>query len=154
MSKGWIGVDLDRTLAHHAEGTGAPIPGEPIGPMVERVKRWLAAGHDVRIFTARGQDQITGGMSPTEGLSWPESNWLQRSFIEQWCLRHLGQVLLITNCKDLHLWCLFDDRAVHVFPNAGELAPSGIPEELRDPPGPPCRLTSWVSWCPCHGWCL
>jgi hypothetical protein len=18
----------------------------------------------------------------------------------------------------------------------------------------PCRLTSWVNWCPCHGWCL
>jgi len=27
MSKGWIGVDMDRTLAHHAEGTGAPVPG-------------------------------------------------------------------------------------------------------------------------------
>jgi hypothetical protein len=24
----------------------------------------------------------------------------------------------------------------------------GAPSKL------PCRLTSWVNWCPCHGWCL
>ena len=50
---GWIGVDLDGTLAHYDEFRGDDYVGEPIEPMVERVKQWLDEGKDVRIFTAR-----------------------------------------------------------------------------------------------------
>jgi hypothetical protein len=43
MSYGWIGVDLDRTLAHRSddESFDPSHVGRPIKPMVERVKRWL-----------------------------------------------------------------------------------------------------------------
>jgi len=44
VSGGWIGVDLDGTLAHYEGFKGAQHIGEPISPMVERVKRWLAEG--------------------------------------------------------------------------------------------------------------
>jgi hypothetical protein len=47
---GWIGVDLDGTLAHYDGWKGADHIGEPIAPMVERVKRWLSEGHEVRVF--------------------------------------------------------------------------------------------------------
>lgn len=123
MSKGWIGVDMDRTLAYHEEGTGAPTPGEPLYDMVDNVRRWLAAGHDVRIFTARVQDQKLDVQSL-------EENTRQRAVINEWCRGVFGRELPITNCKDWHLWVLFDDRACHVFPNTGCATEHGFPEEL------------------------
>jgi hypothetical protein len=57
--KGWIGVDLDGTLAHYAGWRGSMHVGPPIVPMLDRVKRWLAEGtYDIRIFTARVSDPI------------------------------------------------------------------------------------------------
>ncbi len=50
---GWYGVDLDGTLAHYDGWMGPTEIGPPISKMVHRVRRWLAEGRDVRIFTAR-----------------------------------------------------------------------------------------------------
>jgi len=58
LSNGWIGVDLDGTLAYYDEWRGLYHIGEPIPAMVDRVKRWLAEGRDVRIFTARVSGNI------------------------------------------------------------------------------------------------
>ena len=52
----WIGVDLDGTLARYEQYEGPMSIGEPIPEMVDRVKAWLAAGREVRIFTARVSD--------------------------------------------------------------------------------------------------
>ena len=48
--KGWIGVDLDGTLAVYYDWE---IIGDPIPLMVERVQQWLKEGKHVKIFTAR-----------------------------------------------------------------------------------------------------
>ena len=40
--------------------------------------------------------------------------------IENWCLKHLGQKLAVTNVKDYNMLELWDDRAVQVIPNTGE----------------------------------
>jgi len=55
MSKkhGWIGVDLDGTLARHDTTTQFPKIGEPIPKMLERVKQMLNEGYRVKIMTAR-----------------------------------------------------------------------------------------------------
>ena len=108
---GWIGVDLDGTLAHY-EGWKSPQHiGEPIAPMVERVKLWLAAGKTVKIFTARvhghGMPLIGGGV---EDAITP---------IKAWCLKHIGQELEVTNVKDFGLIELWDDRCVQVEANTG-----------------------------------
>ena len=106
--EGWIGVDLDGTLAHYDGWVGPEVIGEPIGPMVERVKRWLAEGYTVKIFTAR----ISTG------------NALMNVVIEvaicNWCRKHLGAVLEVTCSKDLNMLELWDDRAVQVIANTGE----------------------------------
>jgi hypothetical protein len=52
-NNGWVGVDIDGTLAewhgwHDDGGIDKPVPA-----MVEHVKGWLGEGVDVRIFTAR-----------------------------------------------------------------------------------------------------
>jgi hypothetical protein len=50
---GWVGVDLDGTLATYNTWEGPEHIGEPIPEMVERVKAWRRDGRAVRIFTAR-----------------------------------------------------------------------------------------------------
>lgn len=108
---GWIGVDLDGTLAHYTGWKGAGHIGEPIPPMVNRVKQWLADGKSVKIFTARmhghGMPIIGGGV---EDALTP---------IQLWCEKHIGQVLPVTNVKDFGMVELWDDRAVQVQVNTG-----------------------------------
>lgn len=110
---GWIGVDLDGTLAHYDGWVSETHIGEPVPKMVERVKAWLAAGVCVCIVTARvsGEDR-----DPCEIAD----------VIAAWCLEHIGQVLPITNKKDYGMVELWDDRAVQVIPNTGERA-DGLP---------------------------
>lgn len=107
---GWIGVDLDGTLAHYDGWNGPGHIGEPVPAMLERVKRWVGEGHDVRIFTAR-----VDGRQPAAVVA------AVRKSIEDWCLKHIGKVLPITNVKDFTMDELYDDRAIHVSPNTGEL---------------------------------
>jgi hypothetical protein len=101
---GWIGVDLDGTLAHYDHWRGPGHIGEPVEPMLERVKEWLKQGRDVKIFTAR----VCYGD--------PEKC---RPVIEAWCLKHLGQVLKVTNEKDFGMIELWDDRCIQVYTNQG-----------------------------------
>lgn len=107
--KKWWGVDLDGTLAEY-HGWNPEI-GEPIPKMVKRVKRWIAAGRDVRIFTAR--------VSRFEDTT-DEHVEQVRAKIEAWCLNHLGKMLPITNVKEHGLVAFWDDRAVQVIPNTGK----------------------------------
>jgi hypothetical protein len=101
---GWIGIDLDGTLAVYNGWINETHIGVPIPAMVDRVRRWLDAGWDVRIFTAR----VSG-----------ENREAAVSAVERWCREHLGRVLPITNVKDLNMVELWDDRCVAVESNTG-----------------------------------
>lgn len=111
--KGWIGVDLDGTLAHYDKWRGADHIGEPIKLMVDRVKAWRSAGQAVKIFTAR----VDGGSD--SGIEEMREVEVVRGHIEAWCLKHLGEVLPVTNRKDYGMIQLWDDRCVQVYPNSG-----------------------------------
>ena len=103
MAKGWIGVDLDGTLAHYDGWKGRHNNiGDPVPKMMGRVKRWLRDGIEVRIFTARAgeKDQVTP--------------------VERWLKRHGLPALQITNVKDHACREIWDDRAVQVHKNTGE----------------------------------
>jgi hypothetical protein len=123
--RGWIGVDLDGTLAFYEGGLpfnptkiGAPIP-----MMVERVKQHLRENiHDVRILTAR--------VFVDEPHNYPNHDaWARaaaqsdqiRAVIKAWCKQHIGQELPVTCCKDYEMVALYDDRAFRIVPNTGEL---------------------------------
>jgi hypothetical protein len=119
MSQGWIGVDLDGTLAHYDGWRGIEHIGPPIEPMVDRVKRWLADGKTVKIFTARvdgGEVAIAAG--DPAGFAVRDVAAV-RAHIERWCLEHIGAVLPITNQKDYGMIELWDDRCVQVITNTG-----------------------------------
>lgn len=105
--KGWIGVDLDGTLAHYEGWKGIEHIGAPIAPMVDRVKRWIEEGKDVRIFTAR---VATSDEAELKAV-------LYR--IELWCHEYIGRSLQVTNVKDFGMVELWDDRAVQVTTNTG-----------------------------------
>ena len=111
-SKGWIGVDLDGTLAYY-ESFGDGSIGAPIKPMIRRIKHYLKQGKDIRILTARVANDFGDG----EAIL----------LIQRWCKEHLGKMLPITCSKDYHMYMLLDDRSVQVIPNKGIL----VREELR-----------------------
>jgi hypothetical protein len=112
MSRGWIGVDLDGTLAEYYGWRGTMHIGAPVPAMLERVRKWLAEGKEVRIFTARVSHDGTFPKMDEAGIA--------RSRIEEWCLEHLGQRLQVTCSKDYGMIELWDDRCVSVVPNTGE----------------------------------
>lgn len=97
-NEGWIGVDFDGTLATHDYYRGEEHVGEPIEPMVKKVRKWTREGKDVRLFTARKPSPI----------------------LRRWMRDHLGVILPITNVKDPHMIAFYDDKAVGVKKNTGE----------------------------------
>lgn len=104
--KGWIGVDLDGTLAHYDKWRGVEHIGAPIDLMVKRVHAWLDQKIEVRIFTAR----VADGDPRTIAV------------IQRWCQVNIGRVLKVTNAKDFGMVELWDDRAVQIIPNTGQRA--------------------------------
>lgn len=106
---GWIGVDLDGTLAEFGVWKGHRFIGDPIKPMVDRVKKWLDEGKTVKIMTARA-------FAATEE---------DLNEIRAWCREHIGQELDITNVKDYGMYELWDDRAIQVITNTGRRADGG-----------------------------
>lgn len=114
---GWIGVDLDATLAEYSMGQGELI-GPPIRLMYLRVKKWLSEGKDVRIFTARASlNSYAGDQVELDK---------QLALIEQWCMDHFGQKLPITCEKDFYMHEFWDDRAIQVIPNTGKRADGNL----------------------------
>ena len=112
---GWFGVDLDGTLARYDGWLGVSHIGEPIAPMVERVKAWLADGKDVRIFTARVARLLSA--DPEAKI---EGNRALH-YINEWCMAVFGRVLPVTCIKDFGMIVLYDDRAIQVEANTGRL---------------------------------
>lgn len=118
--KPWIGVDFDGTLAVYDGWKGPDLLGSPIPLMVDRVKKWLAEGADVRIVTARVGPRP---LSPDDLANFQaHQKWL----IQDWCLRHIGQKLPVTATKDFQMSALWDDRAIQVVPNSGVRADGGL----------------------------
>lgn len=99
---GWIGVDLDGTLAFYDSWKGMDHIGDPVPGMYFRVKKWIAEGKEVKIFTARAS--VPEAIPP----------------IEKWCMKHFGKKLEVTNVKDFSMIELWDDRAIRVATNKGE----------------------------------
>lgn len=120
-TKGWIGVDLDGTLAEYHGWLPGGCIGPPIMLMVHRVRRWLREGQEVRIMTARVSPR--GGYSSEAGRT-ADQTFVdeQRMLIAEWCIEHIGAVLPITHEKDFLMKELWDDRAVQVIPNTGRRA--------------------------------
>lgn len=115
----WIGCDLDGTLAEYHGWTGEI--GDPIPPMVERIKKHLEDGDNVRIVTAR----VAPPIEHAEKLR-------QCALIGDWCMKHLGYSLPATCSKDYGMVLLYDDRAVQVMTNTGIVVDQALVGLLYD----------------------
>lgn len=102
-NRGYIAVDLDGTLAVYNGWKGVDHIGPPVPRMVEIIKKHLAQGDTVKIFTAR----LCDGLEST------------RIRIEDWSEEHIGQRLEVTNIKDYSMILLYDDRCRQVIINTG-----------------------------------
>lgn len=111
MSRGWIGVDLDGTLAYYDGWIDVSHIGEPVRPMLDQVEKWLQAGEDVRIFTARVSHDGTA-----ERIVQAQHALVA---IMDWCEKYLGRVLPVTCMKDYKMKELWDDRCVQILTNCG-----------------------------------
>ncbi len=101
MPKGWIGFDLDGTLARYKGWDGIENIGEPIEDIVELAKQYIKEGKEIRIVTARA----------TVSAAIP--------YIQDWCEENgLGRPV-VTNVKDFDMVALYDDRSVQVVTNEG-----------------------------------
>lgn len=122
--RGWIGVDLDGTLAEYHGWPKDGGIGKPILPMLERVKSWVhrMLYHDdmaVRIMTAR---------VCTNGRRDPAECEYQMGLIKAWCREHIGVELPVVFEKDFRMVVLYDDRCEQVEFNTGRL----ISERIRE----------------------
>jgi hypothetical protein len=126
---GWIGVDLDGTLAHYDEWVGWNVFGAPITPMVARVRAWLAAGVTVKIVTARvglplhdfnGVPYVRGTKNHVCRVTGENFSDLDMvKMIQGWTMEYIGARLPVQCYKDVDMAELWDDRAVQVVPNQG-----------------------------------
>ena len=101
-ASGWIGVDLDGTLAKY-DGWKDGAIGDPVPEMLFRVRKWLADGVAVKCMTARA--------------CVPE----QVAAVRAWLDSHGLESVEVTNVKDFSMIELWDDRAVCVEPNTGRV---------------------------------
>lgn len=113
-AEGWVGVDLDGTLAVYDGWKGADHVGAPIQKMVDRVNELLRARVKVKIFTAR----VSALFVSTDRFRLEECT-LAKKAIEQWCLDVFGTVLEVTAVKDYEMHQLWDDRCKQVIGNTG-----------------------------------
>ncbi len=107
---GWIGVDLDGTLAEYNGWVHETHIGPPVPLMLERVKRWVREGRRVKIMTARAYGNRPDAITA----------------IQKWCIQHIGIILEITCVKDYGMIELWDDRAVQIMPNTGRRVDGGV----------------------------
>lgn len=99
-----IAVDLDGTLAYFDHFRGHDHVGEPIPKMMERVKKWVDEKKHIVIFTARA-------FFGEEGIS-PVKLWLKENGLPDF---------EITNIKHPDMIEIWDDRAIRVEKNTGEI---------------------------------
>lgn len=129
-SGGWIGVDLDGTLAKYDKWISIEHIGDPVPAMAERVRAWLAEGRDVRIFTARVSHLYRHVGNPMADTEQQAARRVEataaRDAIHAWTEKHFGRALPVTALKDFAMIQVWDDRCVQVVPNTGERADGGL----------------------------
>jgi len=106
MKEVHIALDFDKTLAYHKSEWGVTKVGEPIQPMVEKVKEWLAKGYKITIFTVRMNRS-------------GEELEKQIKMIDDFLINADLPILPKTAVKQREFSHFIDDRAYNVTPNTG-----------------------------------
>ena len=103
-------VDFDGTLAVYDGWKGATSLGNPVPKMLQKVKKWIAQGDEVVIFTTR--------ICVNDTWTKPEELEPVKKAIEDWCVKYLGVKLEIT-CEKGFFNVSYDDKVEHIQRNTG-----------------------------------
>lgn len=103
-----IAVDFDGTLAEYHGFKGVGVYGPPVPAMMERVRKWIADGHTVVIFTSRVSNH---------GFDRKANDEFDN--IRKWLFDNGLPPLVITANKWHTFDEIWDDRAVRVERNTG-----------------------------------
>lgn len=98
-----IACDFDGTLSNYTTYRGVGVYGDPIIPMVDRLKGHISDGDEVVIFTARAR------------------NPKEVELIKQWCKDVFDKDLEVTDKKSPMFDVMYDDRAVRIEKNTGRI---------------------------------
>lgn len=110
MGQGWVGIDLDGTLALYTAWEGIDKIGEPVEPMLNLVKDLIARGVHIKILTARVSSRVP-----------EEQRALAKTAINQWTEKYFNRTFPITAEKDFAMIECYDDRAITVEYNTGQI---------------------------------
>ena len=104
-----IAVDLDGTLAEYNGWKGLDHIGDPVPLMLTRVRQWISEGKTVVIFTSR----VTHNSGEDTSKAF--------EYIYQWLEKHGLGGLDVTGLKRKEFIEFWDDRAIRVQKNTGEV---------------------------------
>jgi hypothetical protein len=113
-----IAVDFDGTLSEYHGFRGVGVYGPPVPAMLERVKKWISEDIEVVIFTARVSPRDYTGVLTSAAQY---EAYRETMCIMNWCVEHVGCELLVTGTKMKRFSEIWDDRAVSVQSNTGEV---------------------------------
>ena len=114
QKKGWVGVDLDGTLATMTNRDFDPRDiGEPVPKMISLVKKYLDEGKEVKIFTAR--------VATIGTIDSFYNTLVGRRYIQLWAKKHIGRKLDVVCAKNYKMLTCYDDASIQVVQNTGEL---------------------------------
>lgn len=113
--------DFDGTVCTFHGWRGQLVLGEPIPRMVARIKRLLAEGDEVFIYTARLNDDPALADAGNEATI---------AAIQAWCKLHVGQELPVHQKRMFER--LYDDMAVQVVQNTGMTLKEVVVELLEE----------------------
>jgi hydroxymethylpyrimidine pyrophosphatase-like HAD family hydrolase len=117
MTKRIIAVDLDGTLAEYHGWKGVTHIGKAVPSIVSALKQAQELGAEIWIFTARVSDDESSQAS---------------FYINDWLKQHGIEVAGITATKHKFFTEFWDDRAIQVVRNTGEMVMHPEYEQAQD----------------------
>lgn len=117
--RGWIGFDIDATLAEYSGWIGFSRIGGPVPTMVDLLVDYVNNGWEVRIFTGRVAPDPDSDDIPVEERRKLIREWLNKNVVP--LLPEDYPEIKITHEKDKSLFYMYDDRAGGVVPSKGIL---------------------------------
>ena len=110
----WVGFDLDGTLAEYDKWRGIETIGKPIKPMLDLAKELNANGQKIKILTARASDKNA------------------IPYIKAWLENNGLYDIEVTNEKDSYLIKFYDDKAIQVKYNTGQIVENRLNEGVYE----------------------
>jgi hypothetical protein len=110
-----VGLDFDKTIAHHEESNPKAIKDMDVFPnLKERVLNWIENGHKIYLHTARAKDESEIGKL----RKWLDANGLQG-------------IKKITNKKIPGTDLYIGDGHINVTPNTGEMERDPLTRDVQ-----------------------